>query len=107
MSKPETITIDDVQYVRADSVRQNVDGEVKILVLERGFVIIGHAILKEGYWHVSNCSTIRIWGTKKGLGELCYGPTKSTKLDPQCDTKVHELRVVQVIDCDGESWKNL
>ena len=40
MSKPESIKIDDVEYVRADAATK-CEGDIKIVVADRGFVFIG------------------------------------------------------------------
>ena len=40
MSKPETIKIDEVEYVRKDVVIQP-QGDTKIVILQRGWVMIG------------------------------------------------------------------
>ena len=41
MSKPETIKIDDVKYIRANSVddAKKYEDDIKIIIADRGFVI--------------------------------------------------------------------
>lgn len=62
---------------------------IRIIAFGRGFVIVG--IIKsltpdDGWLKVDYGVTIRKWGTKKGLGELCYGlvkhKDKQTIIDP-------------------------
>jgi hypothetical protein len=79
-----------------------------IVVLDRGFVVVGNVVLSGNYVVINDCSCIRRWGTKKGLGELAMkGPLAETVLDPQPQTRVHELQVVQIIECVCEvsKWK--
>lgn len=78
----------------------------KIVVADRGFVLHGR-VTKEGeYIVINDCCVIRYWGTPSqdggsGLGYLARnGPTKTTKIDPQPATRIHELQVVQLIDCE-------
>jgi hypothetical protein len=79
---------------------------VKIVVCDRGFVLVGRVEIKDSYVTISDCSCIRNWGTSKGLGEIASGgPTSSTKMDAQPTTRVHELQVVQLIDCEASKWK--
>jgi len=40
VSKPEIIKIDDVEYVRSDK-QKAFDGDIKIVVADRGFVYVG------------------------------------------------------------------
>ena len=41
-----------------------------IVILDRGFVLVGHAVV-EGEWvTTTQASIVRRWGTTKGLGEL-------------------------------------
>ena len=80
-------------------------GDLKIVVLDRGFVVIGNGTITDNYVTIRNCQCIRRWGTSRGLGELATeGPKTETQLDPQPTTRVHELQVVQMIDCDGAAW---
>ena len=77
-----------------------------IVVCDRGFVLYGRISIAGGYVTIRNCQCIRRWGTTRGLGQLAKdGPQADTKLDPQPTTRVHELQVVQIIDCEGEKWK--
>ena len=86
----------------------NMGSEYKIVVLDKGFVIHGRVTFDGSYIVVSDCHCIRYWGTpttdkNSGLGFLAEnGPTKATKLDKQPTTRVHELQVVQMIDCKGK-----
>ncbi len=39
MSEPKTLKIDDIEYVRADSVK-DFDGDIKIVILQRGWIMV-------------------------------------------------------------------
>ena len=83
MSKPKTIMIDEVEYVRKEDVKAHVViGEKRIIVAERGWVFVGDCIDEEnGSVTMHNAKNIRRWGTSKGLGEIASGPTSNTKTD--------------------------
>lgn len=69
--KPETMMIDDVKYIRADSVKQiEPTGTIKIVILPRGWNMIGYYSQEGTRCKLENASVIRRWGTTKGLGEL-------------------------------------
>lgn len=78
---------------------------VSILVLQRGWVAVGH-VSKDGSEVVmENAAIIRRWGTTKGLGQIAAnGPTASTVLDPVGRVSVHELGVVLRIECAADKW---
>jgi len=76
----------------------------QIVVLQRGWVVVGDVSRDGDEVTVENASVIRIWGTTKGLGELVNGPTASTKLDPAGTVRAHALAVVFTIDVDAEKW---
>lgn len=95
------VLINGVAYVP-----KNATGDRKIVVLDRGFVVVGRVKHDGCYVVIEDCQCVRRWGTTKGLGELAIrGPQANTKLDPQPRTTVHELQVVQIIDCEEEAWK--
>ena len=90
-----------------EMVRPKSESEVKILVLQRGWNVIGR-YNKDGQEHVlTDASVIRVWGTTRGLGEIASGgPTGSTKLDPCGTVRAHELATVLVMDADAEKWSD-
>jgi len=108
MSKPESIMIDEQKYVRADKVK-SIDSPIKIVILQRGWVMIGRFERSGNDCKLHNASVIRIWGTTKGLGELAkYGPKASTKLDPTYGVVEFDyLTVVASVSCEETSWKEL
>ena len=106
MTKPETITIDDVKYVRADSIKKPT-GDMQIVVLDRGFVYVGWVRRKDDFLIIENAKNIRYWGTKNGLGELVTGPTKDTKLDVAGTVRAPLRAVISMIDVDEESWTSI
>lgn len=106
MSKPETITIDDVKYVRADAV-PNVEGNIKIVVADRGFVYVGYCEEQADFVRLTNAKNIRAWGTTKGLGELVSGPLTNTKLDSVGSLRIPNRAVISIIDVDQAKWKLL
>ena len=78
--------------------------DVRIVVLQRGWVYIGNFSKEAGECVLKNASCIRRWGTSKGLGELVKGPLSNTVLDAAGTVRFHELAVVNMIDVDAESW---
>lgn len=107
MSTPTTIRIDDTDYIRADSIptQTNPDSPIRIVILQRGWVAVGRFTQTGEMCNLDGASTIRRWGTTKGLGQLVNGPLPSTVADP-CGGQVtfHILAVVAMITCTEGSW---
>lgn len=110
MSEPRTLRINDVDYVRADSVttRNDAKGDVYIVVLQRGFVAVGRrSVLENGDYLLTEAAHIRRWGTTKGLGEIAAGgPTENTILDKCPPIEFHPLTAIMHIRCKEEAWKS-
>ena len=103
--KPEVIKIDEVEYVRKDSVKTT--GETRIVILQRGWVAVGRFTQDGSNCKLSNAAVIRLWGTTNGLGEIAVnGPTAKTVLDKCPDIRFHELTVIATIDCVEAVWTN-
>ena len=100
------IVIDGVAYIRKDSLKPGIIGNVKIVILQRGWVKVGRFYQDGQNCWLENCSTIRNWGTTKGLGELATGgPTSKTILEPEPACRFHELTIICAIDCEEKPWK--
>lgn len=107
LSKNKTIVVDGVTYY-SEKPSQN-EGDIKIVILQRGWCMVGRFERKENNCKLYDASVIRVWGTTKGLGEIAEGgPTSSTKLDP-CNGVVEfdYLTVVAAISCKEEKWQNI
>lgn len=103
------IEFNGVKYIRKDLIPSaSLNGDVKIVVLQRGWVYVGYFTRDDGTGcKLTNASNIRVWGTTKGLPELVNGPTKATVLD-KCDGEVEFdwLTVVHTITCNSAKWVN-
>ena len=76
-----------------------------IVIADRGFVWVGDIVVDESFCVISNASTIRRWGTTKGLGELALeGPTKDTVLDYTGTVRVPMRAVIGLIDTEAVKW---
>lgn len=77
----------------------------QIVILQRGWVVLGD-VTKEGeYFTVTNGFVIRRWGTKNGLGQLATeGKQTNTELEPTPKMRIHELTVINLIECDKDKW---
>lgn len=106
MSKPESIKIDEVEYVRKDSIGAT-DGDIKIAVLDRGFVYIGRVSYEGDFLILKQAKNIRQWGTSKGLGELVSGPLSATRLDNVGTVRVPSRALISLIDVEQSKWKLL
>jgi hypothetical protein len=78
----------------------------KIVVLDRGWIVVGRLEKDEDYFILLDGAVIRRWGTENGLGELAEkGPLPETKLDPLPLTKFHRDQVIFIINCSEEKRK--
>ena len=96
-------------YVEKSSITKNHEGELKIVILQRGWVMVGKFERNEKNCKLYNASVIRIWGTTQGLGQLANeGPLPDTILDP-CHGVVEfdYLTMVASISCNEEKWPAL
>ena len=108
MSKPEIIKIDDVEYVRKDTVKNEPPkGDVKIVILQRGWVMIGRFERNGTDCKLHNASVIRKWGTTNGLGELVNGALQETILDYCGEVEFDYLTVVAAITCEESKWQSI
>ena len=105
MTTPTVIKIDEVEYVRKDSIET--DGDIKIAVLDRGFVYIGYVKQEADFLVITHAKNIRVWGTSRGLGELVSGPLSGTKLDNVGTVRVPNRALISLIDVEQAKWKSL
>ena len=104
-NKPKTIQCDGAEYIRADLTEVKPTTK-QIIVLQRGWIVVGDVEKTETEVNINNCSIIRIWGTSKGLGEIAEnGPTSKTILDKCPPIVVHPLSVVLCMNVNMDSWK--
>ncbi len=80
--------------------------ETRIVVLQRGWVVVGDYGVDPDNDEVviSDASVIRRWGTSKGLGELRDGPLPETVLDPAGEIRAPRGAVVLTIAVSAEAW---
>ena len=109
-SEINEVEINGVQYIRKDSVVEfkEFTGDIKIVVLQRGWVYIGRFERSGNDCKLHNAYNIRIWGTTKGLPELVNGVTSSTKLD-KCEGIIEFdwLTVIHTITVNKEKWNQI
>jgi len=93
-------------YVPKNSLPKEFEGDIKIVVLQRGWIYVGKFERNDNDCKLHNSYCIRVWGTTKGLQELVNGVTSSTKLD-KCEGVVEFdwLTVIHTITVNPEKWK--
>jgi hypothetical protein len=101
----DKITIEGKDYVPAETV-QEYDGEWKIVILQRGWVVVGKFERKGNDCKLHNSAVIRKWGTTKGLPELCSGPKQDTILD-RCIGAIEfdYLTVIATFSVREDAWE--
>ena len=103
----ETITINGKTYYSSPKELVEHEGDWKIVVLQRGWVMVGKLERKVSECKLHRAAVIRKWGTKKGLGELSNGPLSETKIDKCCGLVEFDwLTVIAAISVDGAKWQN-
>lgn len=106
MSKEITkIEVDGEIYIKESAVNEPQSSDIKICVLQRGWVMIGRYSKDGDTVTLENAHVIRTWGTTKGLGELALeGKQSNTKLDKAGHVEFHILTVVATINCVDKKW---
>jgi hypothetical protein len=87
---------------------KNPNGRIEIVILDRGWIVVGKVDITGEEVTISNCAVVRYWGTTKGLGEIAEnGPTEKTILDraPTIRTALHA--VIWRMDVSQEKWSSL
>lgn len=81
-------------------------GSLNIVILDRGFVLVGEVCI-EGDWVLTrNAQTVRRWGTTKGLGEIAKGgPTANTKLEDMGTVRSPLRALIGLVACEPAPWK--
>lgn len=106
MTKPKTMTINGVEYVAKGS-EEPKNSNIKIVILQRGWVFIGRYSEDGDQCFLDNAYLIRRWGTTNGLGELALeGKKANTKLDKAGRVEFHRLTVVATLNAKEELWNN-
>ena len=93
------LIVDGERFIRANDC-----GEIKIVVLERGFVYVGRCHVEEGQVTIFGARSLIRWGTTKHLGELTHGPTANTKLGESCLVRALQSQVIHTIEVDANAW---
>lgn len=100
------LEVNGVKYIRKDMAsKTEFTGDIKIVILQRGWVYVGRFERTGNDCKLHNASCIRTWGTTKGLQELVNGVTSKTVLD-KCEGVVEFdwLTVVHTITCNSSKW---
>lgn len=107
----KTIKINNETYVAESDVKiqlskKNVKPSKKqIVVLNRGWVVIGNYSEKGDECTLSDASVIRKWGTTKGLGELAEkGKLADTILDACPNVHFNKMTMVARMDVNETNW---
>lgn len=108
----KTISINGENYIAEKDVKvqlakKNIKPSKKqIVVLNRGWVVVGDYSEKGDDCTLTDASVIRKWGTTKGLGELAEnGPLADTALDACPNVHFSKMTMVARIDCVESNWK--
>jgi hypothetical protein len=100
------ITVNGVSYVVKGSQEKEITGDIKIIILQRGWIMVGRFEKNGTDCKLHDASVIRSWGTTKGLGEIAKnGATDKTILD-KCYGVVEfdYLTVVAMVTCEAKKW---
>jgi hypothetical protein len=105
----DKITIEGKDYIPVDSLASpENEGEIKIVILQRGWVMIGRLERDGTDCKLHQAYNIRRWGTEKGLGQLANeGRQENTVMDYCGLVEFDYLTVVATLTCNENLWKGL
>jgi len=109
----DNLTLGEIKQLKkllsCESEQRSHNGEqVRIVILQRGWVVIGRYYQSGTRCWLENGYVIRRWGTSEGLPELAIkGKLIDTILDASPTIEFHELNIVASIICDKTKWVDI
>lgn len=94
------IVVDGVTYVPKESP----PGDIKICVLDRGFVYVGRLERTGDEIVIRGARSLIRWGTNAHLGQLVGGPTVTTKLGDPCTVRATVDQLKHTVEVDADVW---
>lgn len=83
----------------------NLGTKKQIVILNRGWVVVGDYSEEGDTCVLTNASVVRKWGTTKGLGELAEkGVLEDTVLDASPNIRFNKLTMVARMDVNMKAW---
>lgn len=87
---------------------KNPKGRIEIVILDRGWVVVGKVDISGEEVTISSGYVVRYWGTVKGLGEIAEGgPTSKTILDKTPTVRTVLRAVIARLEANQEKWGQL
>lgn len=84
--------------------KEPVDIGPRIVVIDRGWVLIGKVTQHHDHVVINTAKCIQRWGTTQGLGQLVTGPTGDTIAHPMGDVEVPNRAVIFTMQVDASPW---
>ena len=106
----KTVTVDGLKYVSEADYKAKkgagiVPSKKQIVILQRGWVVVGDYTVVKDECVLTDAAGIRVWGTTKGLGELAEcGVLTNTKIDRCPDMRFHPMTIIARMDVNEENW---
>ena len=100
MTKPNTIKIDDVEYVRSDLAPQPISGTRAVVVVDRGWIFAGDVTRENGRIKISRALHVFKW---ESIGFAKMVETAKADLRPIADLDIPEDSEIFSIPV-GDSW---
>jgi hypothetical protein len=101
------------RYIKKGKCMKNKKEDIRIVVLQRGWVLVGRYSEEMDRGYLDGASVIRKWGTEHGLGQLVSGPVKEgcngpTILD-KCNGRVEFLlgTTILMLYCEADKWVDI
>jgi len=93
--------------VKKELSKKNIKPSTKqIVVLNRGWVVVGNYYEKGDDCTLTDAFVIRKWGTTQGLGELAEkGKLNDTVLDKCPNVHFHKMTMVARMDVNESNWQ--
>lgn len=102
MSKPTTLKIDDVEYVRADSVQAKPNGNRNVVVCDRGWIFAGDVTRENGRIKISRALHVFRWESIGFDGVIKNPKSNKVTLKPLADVDMPESAELFCVPVDSE-----
>ena len=103
MSKPSTIKIDDVEYVRSDLCAQPVSGTRAVIVVDRGWIFAGDVTRENGRIKLSRAVHVFRWESIGFDGMIANPKSNKVTLKPLADVDMPESAEIFAIPV-SDDW---